>query len=186
MSNKLRIIGGAWRSRQISFDDAPGLRPTPGRVRETLFNWLQADVPNSRCLDLYAGSGALGIEAASRGAKSVIQVENNFKTCQKLVENCQKLGANQVQVVQQDVIQYLQNGCEQFDLVFLDPPFGLDLVQESCRLLDDSGWLADFGKIYIESERHLVLNHIPDGWRLLKQNSAGEVAFYLFQKLVLR
>lgn len=185
VSNKLRIIGGEWRSRQISFDDAPGLRPTPGRVRETLFNWLQADVPNSRCLDLYAGSGALGFEAASRGAKSVIQVERNPKTCQKLAENCRALGGGQIQVIQQDVIQYLKNNGEQFDLVFLDPPFGLGLVQESCCLLNDGAWLADFAKIYIESERHLVLNHIPVGWRLLKQNSAGEVAFYLFQRSVL-
>jgi len=185
VSNKLRIIGGGWRSRQISFDDAPGLRPTPGRVRETLFNWLQADVPNSRCLDLYAGSGALGFEAASRGAKSVIQVENNPKTSQKLVENCRALGGSQIEVIQQDVIRYLQSGGEQFDLVFLDPPFGMGLVQESCRLLTDGEWLADFAKIYIESERHLVLNHVPAGWRLLKQGTAGEVAFYLFQRSVL-
>lgn len=182
MSNKLRIIGGEWRSRQISFDDAPGLRPTPGRVRETLFNWLQADVPNSRCLDLYAGSGALGVEAASRGAKSVVQVESNLKTCQRLAENCRVLGAAQVQVVQKDVLQYLKGGGNQYDLVFLDPPFGIGLVQETCRLLDYGTWLADFAKIYVEAERSFVLNEMPSGWQLLKQKTAGDVGFYLFQK----
>lgn len=185
MSNKVRIIGGEWRSRQISFDDAPGLRPTPGRVRETLFNWLQADVVNSRCLDLYAGSGALGFEAASRGAKRVVQVESNSKTTQKLAENCRALNASQIQVVQHDVIQYLKNKGEQFDLVFLDPPFGLGLIQETCWLLNHGEWLGACAKIYIESEPYLEQSHIPDGWRLLKQKSAGEVAFYLFQKTVL-
>ncbi|MEY4211454.1 MAG: rRNA ((966)-N(2))-methyltransferase RsmD [Pseudomonadota bacterium] len=182
MSNKIRIIGGEWRSRLISFDDAPGLRPTPVRVRETLFNWLQVDVVNSQCLDLYAGSGALGFEAASRGAKRVVQVESNFKTTQKLVENCRVLGANQIQVIQQDVIKYLKNKGEQFDLIFLDPPFGLGLIQETCCLLNDGEWLSSFAKIYIESERDLDLSCIPDGWRLLKKKSAGEVVFYLFQK----
>jgi 16S rRNA (guanine966-N2)-methyltransferase len=183
VSNKLRIIGGEWRSRQISFDDAPGLRPTPGRVRETLFNWLQTDVPNSRCLDLYAGSGALGFEAASRGAKSVVQVESNPKTCQVLRESCRLLGASQVQVVQQDVGQYLMAEGRQFDLVFFDPPFGLNLIQETSRLLSNGEWLADFAKIYIEAERDLVLNQIPDDWRVLKQKAAGDVGFYLFEKL---
>jgi 16S rRNA (guanine966-N2)-methyltransferase len=182
VSNKIRIIGGEWRSRLISFDDAPGLRPTPVRVRETLFNWLQVDVVNSQCLDLYAGSGALGFEAASRGAKRVVQVESNFKTTQKLVENCRVLGANQIQVIQQDVIKYLKNKGEQFDLIFLDPPFGLGLIQETCCLLNDGEWLSSFAKIYIESERDLDLSCIPDGWRLLKKKSAGEVVFYLFQK----
>ncbi|MFM8341722.1 MAG: 16S rRNA (guanine(966)-N(2))-methyltransferase RsmD [Methylomonas sp.] len=182
MSNKLRIIGGEWRSRQIGFDDAPGLRPTPGRVRETLFNWLQAEVANSRCLDLYAGSGALGFEAASRGANSIVQVENNAKTCQKLRENCRLLGANQIQVVQQDVNQYLMLGGDQFDLVFLDPPFGLNMIQETSRLLNQAGWLASFAKIYIEAERGLVLSDMPSTWNVLKQKTAGDVAYYLFQK----
>jgi 16S rRNA (guanine966-N2)-methyltransferase len=182
VSNKLRIIGGEWRSRQISFDDAPGLRPTPGRVRETLFNWLQADVANSRCLDLYAGSGALGVEAASRGAKSVVQVESNAKTCQKLRDNCRLLGANQIQIVQQNVNQYLMAVGEQFDLVFLDPPFGLNMIQETSRLLNQGAWLASFAKIYIEAERGLVLSDMPSTWDLLKQKTAGDVAYYLFQK----
>ena len=107
MQNKLKIIGGNWRSRNVTFVDAPGLRPTPARVRETLFNWLQNDIIGSRCLDLYAGSGALGFEAASRGAKCVIQVENNALACRALKENAIKLAAEQIKIVQSDVLRYL-------------------------------------------------------------------------------
>lgn len=182
MSNQIRIIGGEWRSRQIVFVDAPGLRPTPSRVRETLFNWLQADILGSRCLDLYAGSGALGVEAASRGAKQVVQVENNPASCQKLRENIAKLAATQIQVVQQDVGQFLNAPAQPFDLVFLDPPFGQDLIGQTCRLLDAKGWLADYAKIYLECERNRPLADLPAGWRLLKAKTAGEVGYHLLQK----
>lgn len=182
MSNKLRIIGGEWRSRVISFDDAPGLRPTPGRVRETLFNWLQADVPGSRCLDLFAGSGALGFEAASRGARQVLQVESNAKTCQKLKQNAMALKAEHVQVVHADVLTFLKD-CREgaFDLVFLDPPFGLGLVEPVCRQIAHSGLLQPYGKIYIETERNLKLTGMPGDWYLLKQKTAGDVSYGLFQ-----
>lgn len=182
MTNKLRIIGGEWRSRQIVFDDAPGLRPTPARVRETLFNWLQADVENSRCLDLYSGSGALGFEAASRGAKRVVQVESNAKACQKLKDNIATLRAKQIEVLSQDVGRYLQGSAENFDLVFLDPPFGRDLATATCRQLEQQGWLAAYAKIYVEVERNLTLVDMPANWRLLKDKAAGEVGYYLFQR----
>ena len=107
MSNKLKIIGGDWRSRSITFNDAPGLRPTPARVRETVFNWLRNDILASRCLDLYAGSGALSFEAASRGAKSVVQVENNPLACRALKENGVTLRATQVKIVQSETFRYL-------------------------------------------------------------------------------
>ncbi len=125
MKNKLRIIGGDWRSRQINFVDAPGLRPTPARVRETLFNWLRYEIVGTQCLDLYAGSGALGFEAASRGAKSVVQVENNIQACHCLKDNAVALSAVQIKVVQNDVLRYLDGEGLAFDVVFLDPPFGL-------------------------------------------------------------
>lgn len=182
MANKLRIIGGDWRSRQIVFDDAPGLRPTPSRVRETLFNWLQSDVENSRCLDLYSGSGALGFEAASRGAKRVVQVESNPKACQKLRDNMAALKAVQIELVSQDVSRFLQGKAESFDLVFLDPPFGQNLVLPTCQLLEQGGWLSGYAKIYIEVERNLTLADMPANWRLLKSKAAGEVGFYLFQR----
>lgn len=182
MSNQIRIIGGEWRSRHIVFDDAPGLRPTPSRVRETLFNWLQADILNSRCLDLYAGSGALGVEAASRGARQVVQVENNPAGCQRLRENIAKLAATQIQVMQQDVGHFLNGPAQTFDLVFLDPPFGQDLIARTCRLLDANGWLADYAKIYLECERNRPLNELPPSWRVLKTKTAGEVSYSLLQR----
>ncbi len=181
MSNKLRIIGGIWRSRQIVFDDAPGLRPTPSRVRETLFNWLQADVVNSRCLDLFSGSGALGFEAASRGAKRVLQVENNPKTCQRLKDNIALLAAQQIEVVQMDVQLFIKNSKESFDLIFLDPPFAQGLLQPICRQIAETELLAPFGKIYLEAERNLPLDDMPDTWKLLKHQVAGDVGFNLFQ-----
>ena len=182
MSNKLRIIGGKWRSRQIGFDDAPGLRPTPSRVRETLFNWLQTDIINSRCLDLYAGSGALGFEAASRGAKQVVQVESNPKACQKLRENIALLGAEQISVFALDVARYLKQQAATFELVFIDPPFGQNLVAPTCQLLAQNGWLAAYAKIYVEAERQWELTDMPADWRLLKSKAAGEVRYHLFQR----
>ena len=182
MANQIRIIGGEWRSRQIVFDDAPGLRPTPSRVRETLFNWLQTDIQGSRCLDLYAGSGALGFEAASRGARQVVQVEHNSANCKRLRDNVTRLQALQIQIVQQSVENYLQGTAQPFDLVFLDPPFGQNLLGPTCRQLENHGWLADYAKIYLESERQLNLADLPDNWRLLKDKTAGEVSYKLLQK----
>lgn len=182
MQSKLRIIGGQWRSRQLVFEDAPGLRPTPARVRETLFNWLQYDVNGSRCLDLYAGSGALGVEAASRGAKRVVQVENNPEACRQLKANSVKLGAEQISVVQQEVFRFLAGDAEAFDLVFLDPPFGKQMAQQTCHWLEDKGWLASQAKIYVEVEKGLPLDNMPANWRMLKSKSAGEVAYYLFER----
>lgn len=182
MTNKLRIIGGVWRSRQIVFDDAPGLRPTPDRVRETLFNWLQADVVNSRCLDLFAGSGALGLEAASRGAKRVVQVESNIGVCRNLRDNIVKLAASQITVVAMDVERFLLEPVESFDLVFLDPPFAKNLAAPACRQLALSGCLSANAKIYVETERGSSLNDMPPDWRLLKDKVAGDVRFSLFQR----
>lgn len=207
MKNKLRIIGGDWRSRQLSFVDAPGLRPTPARVRETLFNWLQYDVVGKQCLDLYAGSGALGFEAASRGAKSVVQVENNAQACRCLKDNAIALSAGQITIVQSDVLRYLSGDAQAFDLVFLDPPFGLNMAVQTCKQLEANGWLAKHAKIYVETERHFDfscgasmprtlpggstmqiggpadLSGMPENWRQLKSKSAGEVSYHLFERV---
>ncbi len=183
--NQIRIIGGQWRSRQISFYDVPGLRPTPVRVRETLFNWLQYDIPGSRCLDLYAGSGALGFEAASRGAKSIVQVENSPDACRALKENAVKLAATQVKVVQSDVFRYLSGGAESFNIVFLDPPFGCNLIAQTCQWLEDKGWLSQQAKIYVETESKLkFLDELPENWQSLKSKTAGDVGYHLFQRSV--
>ena len=182
MKNKIRIIGGEWRSRQITFIDAPGLRPTPGRVRETLFNWLHYDIPGSRCLDLFAGSGALGFEAASRGASQVVQVEHNQEACRQLHENCVHLGAHQIKVINSDVFRFLAGNSEPFSVVFLDPPFAKNLALQTCQWLEDKNWLTKTAKIYVETESNLALNGLPDNWRLLKQKKAGEVGYQLFER----
>ncbi|NJA04498.1 16S rRNA (guanine(966)-N(2))-methyltransferase RsmD [Methylococcaceae bacterium WWC4] len=182
MANRIRIIGGQWRGRQILFDDAPGLRPTPSRIRETLFNWLQLDVAGSRCLDLYAGSGALGFEAASRGAKEVWQVENHPNACRWIRDNAGTLAASSINLVERDVSTFLQGPARAFDLAFLDPPFGRDLAGPTCELLETAGWLSVYAKIYVETESNRPLPIWPDGWRLLKAKTAGEVAYSLLQR----
>jgi 16S rRNA (guanine966-N2)-methyltransferase len=184
MNNKVRIIAGQWRSRQIHFTDSPGLRPTPARVRETLFNWLQDDIINSRCLDLYAGSGALGFEAVSRGANCVWQVEENPQVCRQLHENSVNLGAQaQVKIVQNQVLRFLgQTDAEPFNLVFIDPPFAKNLAVPTCQWLEDKGWLAPQAKIYLEVEFTLALAGMPQNWQRLKHKTAGEVGYYLFQR----
>jgi 16S rRNA (guanine966-N2)-methyltransferase len=184
VKNKLRIIGGDWRSRQLNFVDAPGLRPTPARVRETLFNWLQYEIVGKQCLDLYAGSGALGFEAASRGAKSVVQVENNAQACRCLRDNALMLAAaDRIKVVQSDVLRYLDGNAEAFDVAFLDPPFGQNLAVQTCKQLEDKGWLARHAKIYVETERHFDFSGMPENWRQLKSKSAGEVGYHLFERI---
>lgn len=182
MSNKVKIIAGEWRGRNLSFPDIEGLRPTPARVRETLFNWLQYDVLGSRCLDLYSGSGALGFEAASRGAKEVVQVELNAQACRQLKENTVLLSASMIKIVQNDVFRYLSGDAQAFDLVFLDPPFGKGLAMQSLHWLEDKGWLAAGAKIYIEVEKQLDLDDAPDNWTLLKSKKAGAVKYCLFER----
>ncbi|MGR9087570.1 MAG: 16S rRNA (guanine(966)-N(2))-methyltransferase RsmD [Gammaproteobacteria bacterium] len=182
MQNKLRIIGGRWRSRMVRFNDSPGLRPTPSRVRGTLFNWLQYDIAGSRCLDLYAGSGALGFEAASRGAKRVVQVESNAEACRSLKDNADLLAADQITLVEMDAMRFLAQQAEPFDLVFLDPPFARNLIVPACRLLEHNGWLEPSCKIYLESERQCDLTGIPANWELLKSKTAGDVGYRLFRR----
>jgi 16S rRNA (guanine966-N2)-methyltransferase len=182
IKSKLRIIAGDWRSRQLVFEDVPGLRPTPARVRETVFNWLQTDVIASQCLDLYAGSGALGFEAASRGAKSVIMVENNPQACRLINENKTKLSADQIKIIQMDVFKFLAGDATPFDLVFLDPPFAKGMAQQTCQWLEDKGWLSSGAKVYVEVESQLVLDDMPENWQCLKSKTAGEVGYYLFER----
>jgi 16S rRNA (guanine966-N2)-methyltransferase len=181
--NKLRIIAGNWRSRTITFVDTPGLRPTPARVRETVFNWLRNDIIGSRCLDLFAGSGALGFEAASRGAKLVIQVENNALACRALKENAISLTADQIKIVQSDVFRYLAGDADVFDVVFIDPPFAMSLAIQTCQWLEKKGWLGKHAKIYVETESTLKLDGLPENWRQLKSKVAGGVGYHLFERM---
>jgi 16S rRNA (guanine966-N2)-methyltransferase len=190
VANKINIIGGDWRSRNINFPDVEGLRPTPARVRETLFNWLQYDILNSRCLDLYAGSGALSFEAASRGAKSIVQVENNALACRSLHANALTFGANNIKVVQMEAFRYLAGDAEPFDIVFIDPPFSLNIAAQTCHWLEDKHWLAAHAKIYVETQskdsitqRPFKLDAVPENWQLLKQKIAGDVQYQLFERV---
>ena len=185
MKNKIKIIGGEWRSRTITFIDSPSLRPTPSRVRETLFNWLQYDITGRSCLDLYAGSGALSFEAASRGAKSVVQVEENPQVCQQLKENAIALAAPQIKIIHSDVFRFLAGENTFFDIVFIDPPVAKNLAVQTCQWLEDKVWLNNHAKIYVEVEQQLILKGLPENWQLLKHKIAGEVGYYLFERLPL-
>jgi 16S rRNA (guanine966-N2)-methyltransferase len=182
VKNELRIIGGNWRGRKFRFPDAPNLRPTPDRVRETLFNWLRQDLEGLSCLDLYAGSGALGFEAASRNAKRVVQVDRVSAVCAALKQNCALLDAKAVEVVQGDVARFLAGTAEVFDVVFLDPPFQQNWVAPCCRQLEDNGWLTPSARIYIETEKGLALEDLPENWQILRGKQAGAVAYYLYQR----
>ena len=182
MSGKLKIIGGQWRSRIIQFEDAPGLRPTPGRLRETLFNWLQSDVPGSRCLDLFSGSGALGFEAASRGASAVVMVESNPKTVEGLRRSVVSLQADKVEVKSQRAEEFLSTSNDQrYDLVFMDPPFDKDMAASICQKLESGQKLTVGAKIYVEIAKQQTLDDMPENWKLLKQSQAGDVRCFLFQ-----
>jgi 16S rRNA (guanine966-N2)-methyltransferase len=182
VKNEIRIIGGTWRTRKIRFPDAPGLRPTPDRVRETLFNWLGQDLEGLVCLNLFAGSGALGFEAASRGATRVVQVERSPEACIALKQNCDQLDTRTVQIVPMDVSRFLSGTAELFDLVFLDPPFHQGLVEPCCRLLEENGWLAAHAHIYLEAEKEKFLEHLPETWQLHRQKQAGGVGYHLYKR----
>jgi 16S rRNA (guanine966-N2)-methyltransferase len=183
--NSLRIIGGRWRGRRVHFPDSPGLRPTPDRVRETVFNWLQFSLAGARCLDLFAGSGALGVEAVSRGAREVVFVDEAAPVVQSLREELERLegtrpdGAARARVLQTTAARYLGQPGEPFDVIFLDPPFAQDALAEPVALIEAGGWIKPGGWVYLESERQAGAPHLPTAWDLVKSKSAGEVGYHL-------
>lgn len=178
--HSVRIIAGAWRGRRISFPDLPGLRPTPDRVRETLFNWLQHAVVEARCLDLFAGSGALGLEALSRGAQSVIFVEQAQMAARGLTAELLRLkGVSRARVMEMGATRFLRTPGEAFDIVFLDPPFGRAALEEYIPLLDAGGWVKPGGLVFLENEKSAGAPGLPSHWQLLKSKSAGEVGYHL-------
>lgn len=182
--NEVRIIGGRWRSRKLRFPSVEGLRPTPGRVRETLFNWLRDDLEGAACLDLYAGSGALGFEAVSRGARRVVMVDTVPSVLRALKENCEKLAAPEVSLRGEGAIDYLKGPPEPFDLVFLDPPFCKNWLRRAATLLERGGWLTPRALIYLEGERAWDPQGLPSTWRLCHEGTAGDVTYRLFQRLL--
>ena len=181
-SGQLRIIGGHWRSRILRFRAVGGLRPTPQRVRETLFNWLAADIPDSRCLDLFAGSGALGLEALSRGAAHCCFVEKQRRSAEGLREHLQQLQCDGAQVICADALRLSRRPPPgpPFDVVFLDPPFGSDFLPRLGQNLEQGGWLAAGAHIYIEAGARQEPPELPAHWRELRDKCAGEVRFRLF------
>lgn len=180
---QLRIIGGEWRSRRLSFPEAPGLRPTTDRVRETLFNWLAPHVEGARVLDPFAGSGALLLEALSRGAARGLALELNPAAAAALRDNLALLRAGNAEVRLGDALQQLQGAtAEPFDLVFLDPPFHQELLVPACRLLEERGWLAADAWIYTESESAPSGLGLPGNWRLHREKHAGQVHYALWQR----
>ena len=180
----VRIIGGEWRSRRLSFPDADGLRPTADRVRETLFNWLQLSVPAARVLDLFAGSGALAFEAASRGASRVLMVERNGAVAASLRANRDKLGAETMQIVQADAQAWLDQkaaAAGPFDIVFMDPPFAESMHESMLQALAKAACLAPGALIYLETPAALEATMIPENWRVAKRKRAGAVFSTLLQ-----
>lgn len=177
--NKVRIIGGRWRRRKLDFPSVSGLRPTGDRLRETLFNWLEPDIAGARCLDLFAGSGALGFEALSRGASELVLVEWDTAACRQLAHNVALLGAEGVRIEQADAQQWLARAQGPFDIVFLDPPFGSPCLEAVLQLIDQRGLLAAGGRVYVESARDQRIE-VPASWRLWREKTAGAVRCQLW------
>lgn len=181
-SNQLRIIGGQWRSRRLAFPDEPGLRPTPDRVRETLYNWLAAHINGAHLLDCFAGSGALFLEGLSRGATGGTALELNRNAVTSLRDNLQLLDASQGEVIHTDSLHWLdQSASRQFDLVLLDPPFHQGLLQRSCQLVQEQGWLAPDALIYTESEQPPSTLGLPASWQLHREKHSGQVYYALWK-----
>jgi 16S rRNA (guanine966-N2)-methyltransferase len=177
---RLRIIGGRYRGRKLPVPAQPGLRPTGDRVRETLFNWLAPVIEGAHCLDLFAGSGALGFEAASRGAAEVVMVEQAAPVVRMLEANAKLLGASVLRVVQGDALRWLEGPAQTFDIVFLDPPFAVaGLLQRACDLLEARRWLAPRALVYLEAPAPDDLPALPGTWELLRDKRTGQVRYAL-------
>ena len=181
-ANLLRVIGGQWRGRRLAFPELPGLRPTPDRVRETLFNWLAPVLPGARCLDLFAGSGALGIEALSRGAGEVVFVEYQPLAARMLRDNLASLHATAARVEQADALHWLRAPAAPFTIVLLDPPFAEQLLEPACAALEHGGWLTTPAWIYLEAAAAAPAPVWPAQWTLHREKTAGAVTYRLLRR----
>ncbi len=178
-AGQLRIIGGTWRGRKIDFATEPGVRPTPDRIRETLFNWLQTSIGGARCLDLFSGSGALGFEALSRGAAEAVMVDQSSAVTKQLLANASLLKAHHAQVVQSSADSYLQRPPQPFDIVFLDPPFESQSIEDYCAQLESGQWLAPRALIYMERAKGTPPPQLPEDWQLHREKQTGKVTYAL-------
>lgn len=181
---EVRIIAGLWRGRKLPVLNAEGLRPTTDRVKETLFNWLMHDIAHTRCLDCFAGSGSLGIEALSRQAQAVVFLEKFATAANQLKKNLQVLKSENGSVMNVDTLQYLaqKNSCAPFDIVFIDPPFHQGLVPQVLKLLIENQWLAENAILYIETEKNHPPLTLPENWQIIKEKTAGMVTSRLIKR----
>ncbi|OCA53293.1 16S rRNA (guanine(966)-N(2))-methyltransferase [Photorhabdus namnaonensis] len=182
---QIRIIGGKWRGRKLPVPDSPGLRPTTDRVRETLFNWLAPVIQEAHCLDCYAGSGALGLEALSRYAAQVTLIEYERNIAKQLAANLDLLSAQNAEVINDSALTYLSRSGKPYDVVFLDPPFRKGMLNETIKLLEEQNWLADESWIYVESESESTAIDVPVNWQLHREKVAGQVAYRLYIRYLL-
>lgn len=176
ISNKVRIGGGEWRSRLLPFPDVPGLRPTPDRVRQTVFNWLGQGLHGLTCLDLFSGTGGMGFEALSRGARQVVMVEKSIPAYKALVENKKLLNADAAQILNLDALQFLAQNQLVFDVIFLDPPYNQGWLPKLLPQLQQH--LAPEGLLYVEAEFSV---RDGDGWQVIKHGKAGNVFYHLLK-----
>ena len=179
--SEVRIIGGVWRSRRLSFPASAGLRPTPDRVRETVFNWLTPALPGASCLDLFAGTGAFGFEALSRGAARALLVEKQIETVEALRDNGARLKAEGAGIVHADALQWLRRPAQAFDIVFLDPPYASGLLGPCIELLEASAWIKPGGLVYIETPKGEA-PPLPANWQIVRSKTAGQVGYHLARK----
>ena len=177
-NNTVRISAGEWRSRLLKFPDVDGLRPTPDRVRQTVFNWLGQELDGLSCLDLFAGTGVMGFEALSRGAKQVVLIEKSRPAYQALLENKASLNALNAQIVNVDALQFLKQNQQKFDLIFLDPPYHQDLLNQALPLLKSS--LSEDALVYVEAE--FAWTDSAE-WQVYKQGKAGNVFYHLLKAI---
>ncbi|WNO60381.1 16S rRNA (guanine(966)-N(2))-methyltransferase RsmD [Rheinheimera sp. MMS21-TC3] len=179
----VRVISGKWRGRKLPVFDAEGLRPTPDRVKETLFNWLMLHIDGAIVLDCFAGSGSLAIEALSRHANYASLIERDRKLAAHLKQNLQRLSCSNAEVINQDCLTVLaKTAIKKYDIAFIDPPFHKNLAIACCQALETNGWLADNAFIYLEVEKELNIQLIPSNWLLIKHQQAGQLAYRLYQR----
>lgn len=179
--NTLRIIGGQWRGRKLTFSPVEGLRPTADRVRETLFNWLAPVIRDARCLDLFAGSGALGLEALSRGAASCDFVDTSVTALRHIAQHLRTLDADRRALCHAGpALAFLQGASAPYEIVFIDPPFGKNLVEPVCAQLARPGLLSAGGFIYVETSVRDPVPAVPADWLLQREKVASEVAYRLY------
>jgi 16S rRNA (guanine966-N2)-methyltransferase len=180
LPNRLRIIAGRWRGVPIVFPARAELRPTPDRVRETIFNWLQPVIAEARCLDLFAGSGALGFESLSRGASHVVLVDRDPLIVRHLQETATKLATADAECITSDALRFLAQQPTPFDIVFLDPPYASGVLQDVCARLSE-GWLQPSAFVYLEAPADAGLPRLPSGWTLHRSKAAGQVGYHLLR-----